>query len=44
MPQLLRSNPTELKEDGNDSIISNLALVEPEGRVGFRGLFENKFL
>ncbi|KAG1890155.1 D-xylose-proton symporter [Suillus subluteus] len=45
MPQLLRSNPTESKEEvGNSSIVSDLALVGPEGRVGFRGLFENKFL
>lgn len=45
MPRLLRSNPTESKEKvGNSSIVSDLALVGPEGRVGFRGLFENKFL
>ncbi|KAG1870236.1 general substrate transporter [Suillus subalutaceus] len=45
MPQLLRSNLTESKEEvGNSSIVSDLALVGPEGRVGFRGLFENKFL
>ncbi|KAG2342857.1 general substrate transporter [Suillus weaverae] len=40
MPQLIDSK----QEDGNGSVVSELALVGPEGRVGFRGLFENKFL
>ncbi|KAG1812055.1 general substrate transporter [Suillus subaureus] len=46
MPQLLRSNSTVSKEEvGNTgSIVSDLALVGPEGRVGFRGLFGNKFI
>ncbi|KAG1777773.1 general substrate transporter [Suillus placidus] len=40
MPQLIDSK----QEDGSGSIVSELALAGPEGRVGFRGLFENKFL
>ncbi|KAG2154370.1 D-xylose-proton symporter [Suillus bovinus] len=45
MPQSLRSDSTGFKqEDWNINTVSDLALTDPQGRVGFRGLFENKFL
>jgi hypothetical protein len=46
MPQLLRTNSTESKQEDGDRIIevSDLALVGPSGRVGIGGCFENKFM
>ncbi|KAG1900577.1 general substrate transporter [Suillus fuscotomentosus] len=42
MLQPLHSNSIESKQ--KDGIVSDLALVGSQGRVGFRGLCENKFL
>lgn len=42
MLQPLHSNSIESKQE--DVIVSDLALVGSQGRVGFSGLFENKFL
>ncbi|KAG1752876.1 general substrate transporter [Suillus lakei] len=45
MPQLLRPNSIECKQEhGNGSTVCDLALAGPEGRVGLRGLLENKFI
>ncbi|KAG0700844.1 D-xylose-proton symporter [Suillus ampliporus] len=45
MPRSLHLNLTDSKqEDGNDSGDSDLVLAGSEGRVGFRGLFENRFI
>lgn len=45
MPQLLRTNSTESKQEDEDIIeVSDLALVGPSGRVGIGGCFENKFM
>ncbi|KAG2055373.1 D-xylose-proton symporter [Suillus hirtellus] len=42
MLQLLHSNSIESKQE--DGTVSDLTLVGSQGRVGFRGLCENKFL
>ncbi|KAG1751451.1 D-xylose-proton symporter [Suillus paluster] len=45
MPRSLHSNSTESKqEDDHGSGSPDLVLARSEGRVGFRGLFENKFI
>lgn len=47
MHQSPHSNSIESKQEdgnGNSVSVSDLALAGSEGRIGFRGLFENKFM